>query len=368
MQTLSLYLLFALTGVGLVLPGTLLPFLVRGSDLHDAGSGGLFLLFFIGTTAGAFCARGRLGRMLLLSTAAVAVPISVLTKLHGVAISGAVLLSGFGLGLMMTAVTLLRSRQVPDRRATELTRLNLVWAIGAACAPFLLLRSTAQLGVAATLQAYAVAVLLCGTPAALSLWHEHVPLEGQWAAWRQLRSIKTVSAIALPLTTGIEAGVGAWLVTYALRDRVTYGMIVTAGTALWAGLLLSRVVFSVRWLRLGQGRYTAAAFAALLVCGLLMLLWAGSAGMLIAGAFCCGFGVGPIYPELLARSLAGSEAGNAAFLLAGLGSALLPFLIGQVSQAAHSLRAGLFVPLAGAAVLLVGLLCARESAVANTTG
>ena len=357
-----------MTGVGLVLPGTLLPFLVRRWGWQDGRSGLLFLLFFLGTTAGAFCARGMLGRMLVLATSAISVPLVLLATLRGPAVLFAVLLCGFGLGLAMTAVTLLRSRQVPNERAMELTRLNLMWAAGAACAPVLLLRSTAWLGLMATLRGYALAVLLCGIAAGLPLWQERVPVEGTWAAWRHITRVPALFAICLPLSTGVEAGVGAWLTTYTLRDNAAHHALVTAGSALWAGLLLSRVLFSSHKFGLAHSRFAAAAFSGLLVCGLLLLLGGNATSVVVAGAFCAGFGAGPIYPHLLALLLNGNEAGNAGFLLAGGGSALLPFLIGQVSQHAHSLRTGLTVPLLGSVVLLVSLLRAGQGANRLTTG
>ena len=361
-QSLALYLLFVLTGVGLVLPGTLLPLLARRWAWQDGRSGLLFFLFFVGTTVGAFCARGMLGRMLLLAAFAVAVPLASIPSLHGPAIFAAVLLNGFGLGLTMTAVTLLRSRQVPNARATELARLNLLWALGAACAPFLLLRSAALLGLTATLSSFAATILLCATLAALPLWNGDVPAEGTWAAWRRVSTLPVLFVVSLPLATGIEAGIGAWLVTYASRGTAVHGAIVTAGSALWAGLLFSRLLFSARTLRLPSSRFTGAAFAGLLMCGLLLLLSGTAAPAVVAGAFCAGFGIGPVYPQLLALLLNSSEAGNAGFLLAGAGSALLPLLIGQVSQHTHSLRLGLLVPLVASIVLMLSLLQAARIA------
>ncbi|WP_419807040.1 MFS transporter [Terriglobus sp.] len=361
-RPLALYVLFGLTGVGLVLPGTLLPFLARRWGWQDGRSGLLFFLFFVGTTVGAFCARGMLGRMLLLAGFAVAAPLAWLPILHGPTIFAAVVLNGFGLGLTMTAVTLLRSRQVRGERVTELARLNLLWALGAACAPFLLLRSAASVGLTATLRSYAAVILLCAMAAALPLWSEDVPTEGTWAAWRRVRALPALFAISLPLATGIEAGVGAWLVTYASRDGAAHHAVITAGSALWAGLLLSRLLFSGRRFRLPQSRFTGAAFAGLLVCGLLLLFSGNAAPAIVAGAFCAGFGIGPVYPQLLALLLSSSEAGNAGFLLAGAGSALLPLLIGQVSQHTHSLRLGLLVPLLASVVLLLSLLYAAQIA------
>lgn len=360
-RTSALYTLFGLTGVGLVLPGTLLPLLARHAGWQDGRSGLLFFLFFIGSTLGAFCARGMLGRMLVLASFAIAIPLAMLNAVRGPIVLGAFLLCGFGLGLTMTSVTLLRSRQLPGERARELTRLNLLWAVGAASAPALLLQSAARFGLAQTLLGFAGAVLACGIAAGAPLWDEDVPAEGAWSAWARVKELPPLFAVCLPLATGIEAGVGAWLVTYTLRENAKHSALVTAGSALWAGLLLSRLLFSGRRMRLTHGRFAGAAFAGLLVCGLVLLVSGAAESTIVTGAFCVGFGIGPIYPKLLALLLNRGEAGNAGFLLAGAGSAVLPLLIGQVSQRTHSLRMGLLVPLFGSWVLLAALLHAART-------
>lgn len=348
-----LYVLFCLTGIGLVLPGTLLPDLQRRWGWQDGRSGVLFFLFFLGTSLGAFCARGPLGRMLLVGSLLIAGPLAVMAWLHGVPVFAAMLLAGLGLGIVMTSTTLLRSRQRPDDRPVEMTRLNLIWAVGACSAPTLLLESVARIRLAWVLQIYAAVVLLTGVIAALSQRSEVTPPEGQWIAWRRMRWLPAPLSISLPLSTGIEAGVGAWLTTYALREGGARHGVLSSVTALWAGLLLSRALFSSKRLRLADRRGASTGFATLVVCGLVLLLQAGPTASMVLGAFCVGFGIGPIYPLLLARMLGKTEAGNAGFLLAGAGSALLPFLIGQTSQNTHSLRLGLTVPLLGSFVLLL---------------
>ena len=45
---------------------------------------------------------------------------------------GAIALYGLGLSLTMTSISLLLSQRFPEHRRLELTRLNLVWAVGAA--------------------------------------------------------------------------------------------------------------------------------------------------------------------------------------------------------------------------------------------
>jgi len=68
-----------------------------------------------------------------------------------------------------------------------------------------------------------------------------------------------------------------------------------------------------------------------------------------------------MYPLLLALVLE-HNSGPAVFVLAGLGSAALPFLTGALSTSAGSLRAGLLVPAAAAiAMVAAGWATVRNS-------
>jgi fucose permease len=72
----------------------------------------------------------------------------------------------------------------------------------------------------------------------------------------------------------------------------------------------------------------------------------------MAAAAVVGFAAGPVYPLLLAMVLRKKEV-PWIFAWAGLGSALLPMVTGQVSSAVGSLRAGLGMPLAAATLMVV---------------
>src|SRR5665213_792346 len=67
-----IYVGFAATGVGVALPGALLPVLAARWHLNDAQSGRLFLMFFIGTSVGALLVRGFLRRTLLFASLVIA--------------------------------------------------------------------------------------------------------------------------------------------------------------------------------------------------------------------------------------------------------------------------------------------------------
>jgi fucose permease len=94
-----------------------------------------------------------------------------------------------------------------------------------------------------------------------------------------------------------------------------------------------------------------------------------SIGVLLA-AFGLGFGLGPVYPLLLALALDFKESG-VIFFVAGLGSACLPWLTGLISNQHASLHVGLFAP-AVAAVLMLALSLLfplqRSEVLRETTG
>jgi FHS family glucose/mannose:H+ symporter-like MFS transporter len=74
-----------------------------------------------------------------------------------------------------------------------------------------------------------------------------------------------------------------------------------------------------------------------------------------------GLGFAAIYPVLVAwmAKQFGERArriGSLLFALAGLGAAVMPWMVGFVSTRAGSLRTGLFVPAAGCAAMLLLLL------------
>jgi fucose permease len=88
------------------------------------------------------------------------------------------------------------------------------------------------------------------------------------------------------------------------------------------------------------------------VLGTLLLISSTASLGILPGVFLVGFGLGPVYPLLLAIALQYSE-NTLIFFVAGLGSAFLPWLTGIISSATSSLRIGLAVPVAASLLMLV---------------
>jgi FHS family glucose/mannose:H+ symporter-like MFS transporter len=353
---IPLYLAFAATGVGVALPGALLPALMLRWKLGDEQAGRLFLMAWIGSSLGALVVRGSLRTVLTLGGAAVAVAGVGLGVCGGVAADGWILLYGLGLGMTMTAISLIRQQQaerVGQGGGPEMVRLNLVWAIGACVCPSLTVRA---------LTAGVIQPLLFGLAACFAVLAVWAPLQdevrllpavlsgGQVRQWRVFQVVPVGLLAMIFLITGIEASAGGWLATYARRGGHGVGETIAAPTCFWAGLLLSRLVWSVmRGMRQAVVVRLSVAVMAVASVGLIS---GGAAWVVLVAGFLLGFGIGPTYPLLLAWALRFQRAG-AVFFMAGVGSACLPWLTGVVSGARGSLRIGLAVPMVGTMVMLV---------------
>jgi fucose permease len=101
-----------------------------------------------------------------------------------------------------------------------------------------------------------------------------------------------------------------------------------------------------------QARIVRGSLVLMLCASTILFTATGSVSALLGSAFLLGFGIGPVYPLMLACALRFYR-GGAIFFLAGVGSASLPWAMGLVSTRWHSLHAGFAIPLAGSALMLV---------------
>ena len=353
-----LYAAFASAGAGCALPGALLPAMLVSWHLQDSRAGLLFLVIAAGSALGALAMGRRLWHSLILGCA-----LLTLAALAWSTPQGFVVVSGFawgvGLGMMMTSITLIR-QQIEGDKTVELVRLNLLWAAGACLCPILLthaLRAGSLRGILLVFAAVFAALGVGVSAVRPGSLQASAATERRWPnAIRErlaLHGAPFALIVATALSTGVEASAGAWLAAYAQRSRDGLAVMIAAPTCLWAGLLVSRALGSLP----GRERKLQRSFKGLLVLAALaalgLLLPSGAA--LLVSAFCLGFGLGPIYPSLLAKVI-GYRQNGSIFFLCGVTSALMPLLTGILSTQFASLRAGLSVLTVGAlAMLLMGL-------------
>jgi len=351
LSVFPLYAAFAATGIGVALPGALLPALLPRWHMSDAQGGRLFLMAFLGSSLGALLVRGSLRTMMLLGGLAIAAAAAALGFCAAAGTDAWMFLYGAGLGATMTAISLIRQQQA-NRTGVEMVRLNLLWAIGAFVCPSLTVRALTAGIIRPLWLGVSAFFLLLALWAAVQPEVRLLPARAEPArggVWRVFAAVPAALIVMIVLITGIEASAGGWLATYARRGGHSVADTIAAPTVFWAGLLLSRLFWSAKtqisqaWVVRGSLLLMAAA-AILLVAG-------GATPMLLTAAFCLGFGIGPTYPLLLAWALH-FERGGTIFFLAGVGSASLPWLTGVVSSRFGSLQTGLLVPTAATLVML----------------
>jgi fucose permease len=361
LSNIIIYLGFAATGVGLALPGSVLPALLAHWSLDDSQAGLLFFLGWLSSSLGALLVRPSRGRSVAVGSLAIA------CGAFGMAFGSKpgcflwMAIFGLGLGLSMTSISLLQAGRNAQHRGTELNRLNLVWAIGACLCPSLAEHSLRVASVRAIFSSIGLFFALFSLwmmafeagseSAAMHIGSTPKRAQGSRLGLRNLAlwPLSMLAIICLP--TGIESSMGAWITTYVQRTEHTLFTTVTAGSCFWAGLLFSRSISAFipmpkRWERLVLGQSLTT-----VLMGTVLLIAVDSRIWLLPTIFLIGFGLGPIYPLLLSIALQYSE-NSTIFFVAGLGSAILPWLTGIVSSSASSLRYGLLVPCAASALML----------------
>jgi len=376
---------FGLTGAGMVMLGVLLPVLSVKWGLKDDAAGFLFFLQFLGSSAGALLTGGDRTRALGIGYGLLVVMAGALAFAGPQMAFPIIFFYGLGLGMVMTATSLLFSDRYGNDRAAMLERLNFGWSAGATAAPVLFvpfLRMASLRPLFFTLQGLFLLLLL---------WVVAGEREDGRLAEREMEAVETRGdghmGSLLPLlvlamcAVGVESSLSGWLTTYSHRAGgagmggagtsgaglagVRMGGAAIATSLFWFGILLSRLTFSTRLLAM-MGRRRV----------LHMTLWGAalSTGLLVGtqnnavirvAAAMAGLCVGPLYPLLLSFLLERSPRGWI-FAVAGLGSAFFPWVTGLLSAQFGSLRYGLIAPCCGAlamiAVLTFGLRPARDSA------
>jgi FHS family glucose/mannose:H+ symporter-like MFS transporter len=359
LSAVVVYLGFAATGVGMALPGSVLPALLSQWSLADRQAGLLFFLGWSGSSLGALLVQASRVRSLALGNMLAALGAFGMSYSSRWSCFFSMAVYGIGLGMTMTSTSLLQSARNADRRGAELNRLNLVWALGACVCPSLAAHS---------LRVASARVIFCGLGLfffLMSLWMLVFEREtktrfgpdqrvNDLASGRQkwslaLWPISLVIVILLP--TGIESSMGGWIAAYVQRTHETIATTVTAGSCFWVGLMLSRTIASTLLLVRRSERLVLSQSLCTVVGGALLLIASKASIGILVGVFLVGFGLGPVYPLLLAIALQYSE-NTAIFFVAGVGSAFFPWLTGVVSSSTSSLRTGLLVPL-GASVLML---------------
>jgi len=180
-----------------------------------------------------------------------------------------------------------------------------------------------------------------------------------FAVWRAtLQPAPWISlALLFLLYVGIEISVGGWV---ALDEKRMVGFTtakMAAAPAFFYGfLLLGRFLVPFALKRFSQLALCLGGLA-LATVGVALVAFAQTPAMLHIGALLAGFGCAPQYPIYITW-LAAIFKDDATWLAAlffgaaGIGSSLIPWLVGVVASQTHSLRFGFLLPLASALLMI----------------
>ena len=358
-----LHLGIALTGVGTVLLGCILPRLSVQWHLRDKDAGLLLLVQFATAATGALLVRRNLWKALasgyaLIAAGAIAIFLLQQKSLPAFAVYG------LGLGLAMTANNMIAGRRYPQRMGAAIAVANFSWSAGSVACPLLAAQFLrhATGGAAFLLVGFlALPFILLPLLADHSDLHAATGLEPAPTGMREATTIVYFAVLAF-LYVGIEASVGNWMSTYTTRTIAwTFAGSTLAVAFFWAALLFGRAITPAMLTWLPERRLYRVSVVAT-IAAVSLLLVAHSPLTLLLGAAFTGLALAPVFPLILALFLAEiGESRNAGwvFAVAGLGGAVLSWLTGIVSTGTGSLRIGLLVP-GAAALLMLGMISWRR--------
>ena len=365
--TVLLHIDFLVTGIVMTFLGPMLPILAERWSISDTKSGALIFVEFFSSMFGMLLSGvlvQRLGYRITLI-------IGLLLMASGMALlaSGpyavgvvSVAILGFGYGVTTPAGNLRTSELDPARSASALNVINAVWGIGAMSSPFLL--AMAQRANHPEWFLYGTATALLGllcvfllvrfVPDARTQIVRSAGTEGgMWTS-----RILPLICVLFFVYVGTETSFGAWTATYAHRlSPLDSNVWAVVPSFYWGALLVGRALAP---LILRFKRATLVAMRGLIVAfiGGTALVSAHGIGTVVLGSIFAGLGLACIFPisvSLLSHWFGDSarRASGPVFSSGNLGGAVMPWVVGKVSDCARSLRVAFFVPLLGVTAMLV---------------
>ncbi|HYW66612.1 MAG TPA: MFS transporter [Candidatus Dormibacteraeota bacterium] len=360
---------FVYIGVVTILLGPLLPYLARHWSLSDSQAGFLFTAEYSGSALGNLLTGlllPRIGFTRVMGT-------SFLLFVLGFSFLGAgswtlacllIFLYGIAMGLAVPASNL-RATQMPSANtAAAVSLLNFSWGIGAVLCPFLiaaLLPSIGLRGFTASLAGFALifSALYFARPRTAREHASRLPGSSPRAWFAQLRQVSAVPLLLLFfLYVGVESALGGWVAAYEKRMP---GMVSStwalAPLFFYLFLLIGRGFAPLVLRRLSQRAISAGGLVCA-VAGAGIIAHSHSPLLLYGGTAIAGFGLAPQYPLYVtwfAKTFRedANWLGALYFGGAGLGGAVLPWLVGIIAAHTNSLRAGLILPAAVTAVMVI---------------
>jgi fucose permease len=368
---------FIVNGIIITFIGPMLPVLEAKWLLNDSQAGLFSLVQFSASLSGVFLSSALISAKgfkpaITLGLAMMGVGFALLnapTFALALVASG---IYGLGYGLTTPGTNLWVGESYGDRRATALNIMNLAWGVGAISSSPLAMLTVRTAHVPSLL--YIVGFSSVALALALVRMPFGEPSHAERSALQEANSkamafsVASLLGVLFFVYVGTENGISYWAADHAQRAAAwNTNTFTLAPMFFFAGLLGGRGVAAAVLLRV-RDVLVAIGGIVLAAAGLSLFIAAHSPLALFAGAFFAGLGLAGLYPIYISwlSKWFGARArkvGGIMFALAAAGASTMPTLIGIVSRYSGSLRIGLFVPLAGCAVMLVviGLLRANFS-------
>jgi MFS transporter, FHS family, glucose/mannose:H+ symporter len=328
--------------------------------INLAQQGSLFLLLYLGIFLASLIVGPLIDHLghkvnLLVSSAIVSGAMLGFAFAHSfVAASFAAVLLGVGGGGLNTCTNALVSNLYGEQRGPMLNLLGIFFGVGALFVPLLAASIQGHLTVTQLFVFCAVLAAICSLAYALISFPPSEAGQG-FSLGETLGVAKyegvLVLAFILFFESGNEASVGGWTSTYVNSAGFSSRAATLVLAAYWGALMVGRIL-AARILRaIGKSQLVVAS-ALLSWTGCAVLLISNLLSFLALGAVLIGLSYGPVFPTTLA--IAGDrypkQAGTVfglLFSVALIGGMLLPWTVGQVSQAL-GVHMGMVVPGIGA--------------------
>jgi len=359
---------FALTGIGTTLFGCILPTLNAIWHLDDRRAGFLFAAQFAGSAMGALLVRKDFFRSLVSGYFLLITSSILVTFFTGFVEVLFFLAFGLGLGLTMTATSMLIGSTALGNRGAALSVLNAFWGLGAALSPPIASLWVGRWPPTCLFLILAAALMVTLLPIARNraTFVGGVRNAAQSAGGLIPLKLVSIFAVIAFLYVGTEVSVSGWMMSYVGRlpiSNKTWAPI--AASCFWVALICGRMLVPavVRWLPETQ-LLTSSITIALI--GVLLLLVSRAPLAIVLSATLAGLMLAPIFPLCLANVLTltrDSPESKWIFTISGLGGAVLPWMTGEFSAHSGSLRVGLLVPVfaLGAMIIFDRLASSRRS-------
>jgi FHS family glucose/mannose:H+ symporter-like MFS transporter len=369
-QRYLLVLLFAgfvLTGIEITVVGPILPLFIARWSLNDSEAGVLSTVQFSGSLAGVwlssivthyFGTRTSLVLGYLLIAAGLATVNAPSMFVAFIALAAL----GIGYGLVVPPTNLTVAEIGGLRSASLVSLVNLAWGAGAmSCSPLVLV--ALKNGLLSQLLFFFAGF---GGLLAVSFLFSRFP-EGKHATPHP--TMAAVAARIGLLTTIALAALGFWAAAYTKRlSGGEVGISTLAPMFFYGALLAGRALAPFLLGRVREYRLVMIALFVVITGNTLYLL-AGQQKTAFVSVALAGLGCATIFPIFVAwlSRWYGARAirlGGLMFSMSSVGSSTVPWIVGQVSTHAASLRIGLLVPLVSAVVMVFLLLLVRRQAAA----